>query len=230
MLILSKKGGYMKRMLSVLLCLVVVAAGCSHPLTLQNLSSYKAGFVNTARIKSIIGISATTNTPEEERLMMAVANAFKRDGVSVIYPFYTNEESLKKVDYILKIATSSEFKGSGMNFLINWPGFLIFAPALFGYSYTASFNFDADIIDVKKNRTLPRISLPIEIKFRHASTNRTWTEISWFEVSVIALIGGIVFVQYDESVTPVLMNSLEYKLGDYVESKLIAAVISASGQ
>ncbi len=194
------------------------------------MDSYKAGFLNSSPKNISVGISTSTTTPDEERFIVAVANALKRDGINVIYPFYSNEESLKTVDYVLKIATSSEFKGSGMNFLINWPGFLIFAPALFGYSYTANFNFDVDITDVKTNTTLPRINIPIEINFRHADMNRTWTEISWLEFSVIAFIGGICFIQYDKSVTPALMNSLEYKLGDYVESKIIAAVVSASGQ
>ncbi|MBF0330470.1 MAG: hypothetical protein HQL17_00930 [Candidatus Omnitrophica bacterium] len=220
----------MRRILCSLLCVVIFTSGCSHQLTMQNLDMYKAGFMNSASAKVVVGIVATTNKPEEERLLVAVANAFKRDGATIIYPFYSNEESLKKVDFVAKIATSSEFKGSGMNFLVNWPGFLIWAPALFGYGYTAAFNFDVDISDIKKNTTLPRISIPVELKFRHAAMGRTWTEISWFEVGVIAFIGGICFTQYDSSVTPSVMNTVEYKVGDYVESKILSAVISASGQ
>lgn len=220
----------MKKFLCSVLCLAVFSAGCSHPLTLSNLDCYKAGFLNSTSKKITAGIIAVTNSPEEERLVTAAVNALKRDGVAIIYPFYSNEESLKKVDYIVKIATTSEFRGSGINFLINWPGFLIFAPALFGYSYTAAFNFDVDITDVRRNSTLPRIAIPLELKFKHAEMNRTWTEISWLEVSVIAFIGGICFTQYDKSVTPTLMNTVEYKVGDYVESKILGAVISSFGE
>lgn len=220
----------MKRILCSVLCLVIFSSGCAHPLTMQNLDMYKSCFINSATKHVTVGLVATTSKPEEERLVTAVANALKRDGATIIYPFYSNEESLKKVDYIAKIATSSDFKGSGMNFFVNWPGFLIWAPAIFGYGYTASFNFDVDITDVKKNVTLPRISIPVELKFRHADINRTWTEVSWFEFSVIAFIGGICFTQYDKSVTPAVMNTVEYKVGDYVEGKVLAAVVSVSGQ
>jgi hypothetical protein len=209
-----------------MLLLIVVISGCAHPLTLKNLSNYKPIFINSEYANSTIGISVASSSPEEERLILATANSLKRDGFKVIYPFYQNEESKKSVDFIIKIAPSSEYQGSGINFLINWPGFIIFAPALFGYSYAVNFNFDVDIMDIKSNTEIPRVAIPINLLIKHADINRTWTEISWLEVSAIAFIGGIVFTGYDKSVTPMILDSYENKIGDYIASKIAAAVIA----
>jgi len=214
-----------KQQLSIFL-LIVVISGCAHPLTLKNLSNYKPIFINSEYANSVIGLSVASSSPEEERLVLATANSLKRDGFKVIYPFFQNEENKKSVDFIIKITPSSQFEGSGINFLINWPGFIIFAPALFGYSYTVNFNFDVDIADIKSNTELPRVAIPINLLIKHADMNRTWTEISWFEVSAIAFIGGIVFTGYDKSVTPMVLDSYENKIGDYIASKIASAVIA----
>ena len=57
--------------------------------------------------------------------------------------------------------------------------------------------------------------------------NRTWTELSWLEWSLIAFIGGIVFTRYDNSVTPLLINAIETRIGDYTSSKIGSTLISA---
>lgn len=209
-----------------ILLLISVISGCAHPLTLQNISLYKPSFIGNESVGSTIGLSAVYSSPEEERLVLATANSFKTNGFKVIYPFFQNEENKKAVDFVVKMTTSSEFKGSGINFLINWPGFIIWAPALFGYSYNANFNFDVDIIDVKNNSETSRVTIPINLLIKHADINRTWTEISWIEVSVIAFIGGLVFTGYDNSVTPLLLNNYETKLGDYIATKIASTLIA----
>ncbi len=202
-------------------------SGCAHPLTVKNLDLYKPSFVNSQQSNLRIGLVGVTSTPEEERLLTAAANALKRDGLKVEYPFHVNDSNRAAVDYIVKVATSSDYKGSGWNFLINWPGFLVWAPAWHGYNYRAIYGFDVDITDAKTGESLPRISSPVDLEIRHADMNRTWTELSWLEWSLIAFIGGIVFTRYDKSVTPLLVNAVETRIADYTSSKIASAVISA---
>jgi len=64
--------------------------------------------------------------------------------------------------------------------------------------------------------------IPVVLDIRHAAINRTWTEISWFEVSVIAFVGGIVFVQYDDSVTPLTSEKAAPVVGDYIAQEIVA--------
>lgn len=210
-----------------LIILVVFTLGCSHDLEVRNLDLYRPVFVESPKTDSRIGLTASTNTVEETRLVEGIANSMKKNGFKVTYPFYAREENKQTVDYIVKITTSSKFRGSGWNFLINWPGFLIWTPAWHGYNYGARFDFDVDIIETKTDSALPRLSVPVDLRFRHAAINRTWTEISWLEWSVIALIGGIVFTRYDKSVTPTLLNAIENRVSDYVAGKIAMTLISA---
>lgn len=211
--------------LTLLLC-----AGCAHTLEVKNLSLYKPEYMNSLGTDLRIGLAATTSTPEEDRLMINTVNALKRDGFKVTYPFYSSKENDATVDFVVKVATSSEYKGSGWNFLINWPGFLIWTPAWHGYNYRAVYAFDVDVMDTKTNASLPHLAIPVDLDIRHAAINRTWTELSWLEWSAIAFAGGIIFTRYDKSVTPLLVNAVESKVGDYVASKMELALSSALPQ
>ena len=216
--------------LAALLAVVFLTSSCTHTLNVKNLQLYKSAFVSSQGGNIMIGLSAVTSTPEEERLVMAVGNALKRDGFKVIFPFFANDENIGSVDYLVKLTTSSEYKGSGWNFLINFPGFLVWAPAWHGYNYRVIYGFDADITDAKTKETLPRITSPVELDIRHADMNRTWTELSWLEAGIIAFIGGLLFTRYDRGVTSLLLNATEAKIGDYVGSKIGGALISAAGE
>lgn len=216
-----------KREMALLVATLMGLAGCAHTLEVKNLDLYKAAFVSSQHASIKVGLIGVTSTPEEERLLMATANALKRDGFKVEYPFYLNDTNRSMVDFVVKVKTSSEYKGSGWNFLINWPGFLIWTPAWHGYNYQVIYAFDADITDTKTGASLPRVSMPIDLDIRHADMNRTWTELSWLEYSLIAFIGGIVFTRYDKSVTPQLINAIETRIGDYTSSKIGSTLIAA---
>jgi len=215
--------------LAGLLALALFATSCSHTLEVKNMGLYKPEFISTQGESLSIGLSAVTSTPEEERLVMALANALKRDGVKISYPFFPSGENRQSVDFAVKLTTSSEYRGSGWNFLINWPGFLVWAPAWHGYVYRVKYGFDADITDTKTNAALPRISAPVLLDIRHADMGRTWTELSWLEWSAIAFVGGLLFTRYDHDLTPQLVDATEIKIGDYVASKIAAALKAARG-
>lgn len=213
---------------SAIMALALVATGCAHSLEVKNLSFYKPAFVSNRNSGMSVGLSTATTQPEEERLVTAAANAMKRDGFKVTYPYFPNEANDEAVDFLVKLTTASQYKGSGWNFLINWPGFLLWAPAWHGYNYRAIYTFDADITNAKSGEALPRLSIPVDLNIRHADIGRTWTEISWLEWSVIAFAGGLVFIRYDHDITPQLLDMVEGKVGDYVASKLGAALLSAN--
>jgi hypothetical protein len=71
---------------------------------------------------------------------------------------------------------------------------------------------------------LSSFDLPVNLDIRHAAIDRTWTEVSWFEVGIIALVGGVVFMEYDSDVTPLLMREIERPIGEYVAKKILTNV------
>jgi len=67
-----------------------------------------------------------------------------------------------------------------LNFLINWPGFLIFMPAINGYIYEANYDVEVTLTEAAGDSKIDTWSIPIRLNLRHAAMNRTWTEVGWF--------------------------------------------------
>lgn len=154
-------------------------------------------------------------------------NELKRYSDSVIWPYQPSAET--PVDILVHINIFPEYGGSGRNFFVNFPGFLIWAPAWAGYKYRVRYLFAVTLRDVRKNQSFDKFEIPISLDVRQAEFDRTWTEISWFEVGVIAFIGGIYFTGYDPDITPKVVDAAQGTIADYVAGEIITR-INASGR
>ncbi len=91
-----------------------------------------------------------------------------------------------------------------MNFLISWPGFLIFAPAWNGFIYYLNITTDISIKQFDSGDVIISRSYNTKYRCNQAEFDRTFIEISWLGLDyfAIALIGGIFNVSYDDDITP----------------------------
>lgn len=211
-------------------CLCVVAllfGGCTHELTIENLDTYRSFGGSNLEKPLRIGIAADAVEPEHRRLLDGVASALRGYSATVTMPY--SADHLKEVDVVANIEIKTEHNGSGYNFWINFPGFLIFAPAWHGYSYEVKHAVNCTLTKPGGKEAIGQFQLPIALDVRHAAINRTWTEVSWFEVGIIALVGGVVFMDYDTSVTPLVSDKVESPLGKYVADEIVKR-INASGR
>ena len=214
------------RNLSLVICLtaLVLFAGCYHPMEITNADQYFTPPSPPFAKPLKLGVtSSNVSDPVNSRYIDAVVDALQKSASfeRVIYPF--NQATHQgQADKVVDIAVNAKYDGSGQNFWINWPGFLIFAPAIWGYKYEAEINTQVSITDMATNAS-KQIAIPTQYIFRHADMGRTWTEVSWFEVSIIALIGGIVFTGYDADVTPEFIKSVSPGYGAYVSNKIVTA-------
>jgi len=193
--------------------------GCSHPLEIHNLRSYRNVEMQPLDQSLSIGITPSSMSVDEMRLTKGVGSALGRHAAKVTLPY--NPASEKQVDVIAQVGIKSHYSGSGLNFLINFPGFLIWAPAWNGYVYEARYDIDIALTRAADRVPIDRWTTPVILDIRHSDISRTWTEISWFEVGAIALIGGVVFTQYDSDVTPLLVDAIETPIGDYLAQEIV---------
>lgn len=202
--------------------------GCSHTLEVKNISEYKSDSLVQKINKPIsIGIVFSEGDDTELRQMVKeVGSELQKYTTEVVYPF--NPNGYKKVDVEARVSIDAEYKGSGANFWINWPGFLVFAPAWNGYVYKVNYEVEVALFDVAKSKLIDKFTLPINLDIRHAAINRTWTEISWLEVSALAFIGGLAFTQYSPSVTPLVVHATSRTLGNYIAEEIVNH-LNASG-
>lgn len=214
----------MKKILFLMIATVVMA-GCSHSLEIKNFDEYFSPPKSPAEASLRIGVTSSSDADRQNsRYVAAIVSALQRCGAfeGFIYPY---DRSLHRgeVDVIIDIAVNPRYSGRVSNFFVNWPGFLIFAPAIWGYGYNAEIETIVNITRLKEDHSR-QIPIPTKYNFRQAEIDRTWTEVGWFEVSLIPFIGGFVFTGYDSDVTDEFITKVSPNYGPYVAGKIIAAL------
>jgi len=199
-------------------------AGCSHAMRITNLGEYDPPPAPRSAERYRAGVtSATLVDPGTRRYVEAVVDAMRRSGdyEPIVFPYAPS--SGEDVDLVIDIAVTSRYSGRGTNFLVSWPGFLIFAPALFGYGYRAEIDTQVSVTRLAGGG-VTAIAVPARYDFRQAELDRTWTEIGWLEVGIIPLVGGFVFTSYDPDLTPEFVAKVSPSYGRYVAAKIREAL------
>ena len=214
---------------SVVLVFGAISSGCSHNMRITNLDQ---NFTPPSAVpKQTVRVGVTSSNmshPQNSKYVNAIVDALqKNSGVErVIYPYSpTNKD---QADAVVDFSVKARYDGKSSNFFVNWPGFLIFAPAIWGYGYTADIETEALITNLKSG-TSQQLSIPLQYEFRQAEFDRTWTGIGWLEVGIIPLIGGFVFSGYDDDLTPEFIRSVSPSYGPFVATKTAKAVYDSMG-
>jgi len=203
----------------VALASIVLASGCTHALKVRNLDLYTNWELHPARKPLVVGIITSETDPALRLLIKGIAFALPRYSVKVFLPY--DPKGHQKVDAIARIAIHPAYRGSWWNFVINFPGYLLWVPALHGYVYKADYSVEIRLGRGEDDSQIASWEMPVKLDLRHADYNRTWTEISWLELGVIAFIGGLVFTGYDSNVTPILAARIQIPLGDYIAQEIV---------
>ena len=199
--------------------IMMFGSGCAHTLEVKNIRSYENMQMNPLQKPVTIGVVPATEDVDSQQLMKGIGTALGRYSATVLLPYSPGNAT--RADVVANIKIRSEYKGSGWNFLINFPGFIIFTPAWNGYVYKANYNVDILLAKGADNSRIDAWSTPINLDLRQAEFDRTWTEISWLEVGAIAFVGGIVFTGYDTDVTQPLVEKIENPIGDYIAQEIV---------
>lgn len=210
---------FAKQILSLSLGAFLIS-GCSHRLEVKNLNEFRSSSL-AARLgkPASIGVNFESDYNNLRPLVKEVATELQKYTSEVVFPY--NPNGYKKADVEARVDIRPSYRGSGVNFLINFPGFLVWAPAWNGYVYKAELKVKVDLVDTQSGQSLDSFTLPINLDIRQAEIDRTWTEVSWLEVGVIALIGGMVFTQYDPDVTSPLIDHVRETLGKHIAEEIV---------
>lgn len=195
----------------------LVATGCTHTLEVKNLDRYRmalAGPGVTLSRRPTVAVRDTTRDVASQQIVNAVAAELQKYA----------DVSLRTggpTEFTAAITVQPQYRGRGHNFWINWPGFLVWAPAWHGYIYEVNWDMDLTLTAAGRAEPLEEFAIPVFLDVRHASFNRTWTEIGWIEYGVIPLVGGLFFMRYDGNVTPLLVEKVHEPIGAYVAAEIV---------
>lgn len=198
----------------VLIMVFCMAQGCSHPLEVKNISKYSASSIESLSKDLSIGVVTPNDSESGQKLVTGTAQSLSNYVGKVVYPYSPSTSDY--VDILTKISVKSDHKGSVANFFINFPGFLIWTSAWNGFVYKPSYDVDVEIINASDNSPIETFTIPIRLDVRHAEFDRTWTQITWLESGIIGFIGGLVFIKYDDDITPLVEDRIQKTIGDYI--------------
>lgn len=200
-----------------LLVLAVSLSGCTHSLDIINLPTYRNASIVSMEKPIRVGMRSNCVDFEERNLIHGIGRNLSRYNAQATSAINSDKSN---VDVLADVSIFSDYKGSGWNFLINFPGFLVWAPAWHGYHYQVSHNITVTLSDPLSGKTIDTVNVPVVLNIRHADINRTWTEISWLEFGVIAFVGGIIFINYDDSITPDVGQKAGPVISDYIAQRV----------
>ncbi|MGE4488562.1 MAG: hypothetical protein AB7E95_03335 [Kiritimatiellales bacterium] len=200
------------------LTLITTSTGCTHQLKITNLNSYRS---SARSADKSVKVCLSAGNYAGENILSGISGNLSRYNIQVSRASGANRD----VDVNASVSISSEYKGSGWNFLINFPGFLVWAPAWHGYNYEIDHNITVHLSDARTGKPIDTINVPVVLNIRHADIRRTWTEISWLEFGIIAFVGGIVFINYDDGVTPLAAEKSGPVVTDYIAQKIAKSLV-----
>jgi len=235
---MTRSGSYRRALALSTACLGLVLGACSHDLQVKNLEMYSTPLrLSSVETPPNVGILPYTGSPDGLFYFNAIVEQLNANpAIGDLQTDYIPAPGNRfQPDLVLSIQPQVNYRSSGWNFLINWPGFLIFTPAWNGYVYRADIITNVAIND-RGGKQLGNTSVPISYSIRHAEMDRTiFTGLAWLEVSLLAFGGGIYNAQtFDRDVIGGLQpfvksNYSTYVLGQ-VEPKLRAAAAAVEPQ
>lgn len=213
------------------LIMLSLMVACTHELAVKNLDTYSTPTRLEGGDRRIrVAVLPFSGGPDETYYFNALLDRIHQSpAVAELRTDYIAGKSNSfKPDVILSIHLQVSYRSSGWNFLINWPGFLIFTPAWNGYIYHADILTRVAIHDGSGN-LVSEEQIAISYSIRQAEMDRTiWTGLAWLEVSALALIGGIynAFV-FDDDILPQLQVHVKDNYSTYVGNAVRPKILAA---
>ena len=203
---------------------VAFAVGCSHPLRVKNLEEYSRPIELGSNYpgKPTIGIMPFDGTRDETPYWNAIVERLARDpGIGEVRTNYIAQQATQpgafKPNLIVDVEPSVTYRSSGWNFLISFPGFLIFTPAWNGYIYRADVVTGFTIYD-QEGRAVDQFEVPMTYDIRHAEFDRTvWDEgMGWIVFVGAPLLSGIYNANvFDRDLIPEFVARIQSNYAEY---------------
>jgi hypothetical protein len=213
---------------------ILALSSCTYPLKINNIDMYNTPYqIGAKKEKLNVAITPFKGKPDDmfyfNEIVRSLAFNLNVASLKTDYIPMREADNDDPADLILSISPSVTYRSSGWNFIINWPGFLIFTPAWNGYVYYADIMTP---VKIQNNRgdLLQELEVPMTYDIREAEFDRTvWTGVTWLEVSALALFGGIYNAQvFDRDIIGTFQMQVKDNYTGYIIGQLVPKIDAAS--
>lgn len=210
---------------------VVVGAlaltACTHHMTIVNQKQYE----DTAGVwaeRSLTFAVETDATGEDAKALVEAVKEGLGTHSSVARVAFAKEAPRDFTpDYIVRVRPETSYEGSGWNYPITFPGFLIFTHAWNGFVYGADVTTQIEIRTPGVEQAVATQTLQTNWNLRHCDFERgAWTSSGWYTpfYGGLNLIIGFFMIPYDEDATPDFLAEVNRPYGRFVAAKVIELV------
>jgi hypothetical protein len=221
---------FRSRMIVALPVAVLLAApGCVHQMKVKNLAEYQLTAQTEKRHSvRLTGPTALEGTPYSEMI---------RDGLekhpSIREVALANEPQYDiKPDVDVHADVKVKYRGSGANFPITFPGFLLFTHAWNGYVYKADIVTTLTVTPAAGGAPRTR-TLETTYDMRHCDFGRGfWSSSGWFLPGwgATSLFAGLYMTGYDTDATPEFSKVVHDAYGAYAANNIAAMIAETETQ
>ena len=195
---------------------LLATTACTHNLRVKNLAMYERPLKlggGALGEKPTIGIMPFSASLDDLWYFNAVVERLSQDpGMGEVRTDYLARfigARAFRPNLIVDIKPIATYRSSGWNFLISWPGFLVFVPTWNGYVYHADITTTFVIYDPDGN-LLDQFDVRISYNIRHADLDRTVVAQGGgflTPLTAVAFLGGVYHgFRFDRDVIPPLQT------------------------
>lgn len=195
-------------------------AACTHSMRVPNLRQY--ALEPTHATRQNVAVLAYEGSDDAEPLFQDAVDSLRaHPSVAQLRTRWSRDDVEPDFapDVVLRITPSVEYKGSGWNLPITFPGFLVFTHAWNGYVYSADVHTEVEVIDPRSDDVVKRLDVPTAYSMRHTSAARGfWSGSGWWMPGwgATALLSGLFFISYSDSATEPFLEEVRRPYGEYI--------------
>jgi len=214
--------------LVVLLSVLTAVVGCTHTMQVKNLGAYATTASAPTRLNILLRDRSAGGAEHEYFSFVHQALATHPSVGQVVLEPEVSPEFVP--DFVVDVDPHASYKGSGLNYLITFPGFLLFTHAWNGFIYGADLVTSVTVTPRDGTPGQPR-NLEMHYDLRHCDFERgAWTSSGWYLPGFGAtnLIVGAFMVRYDPDATADFKEKVKTAYGTYIANKIVEMTLGAS--
>ncbi len=192
---------------------------CTHAMHVKNLDEYRKSVAVAGPVR--VALEDGSTSPDEHTYFTFVHEALATHaGVEVALAAELPADF--RPDVTVRVRPHPAYHGSGWNYVIAFPGFVLFTHAWNGFVYSADLTTDVELRD--GSAAPATSSLPAHYRVRYCDADRGiatssgWYTPGWGGLNAVI---GVFMVPWDPDGTPAFQREVRSAYGDYVANSIL---------
>ena len=200
---------------------VVASAACTHDMRIVEAQERFAPGRLDRSVR--VSIEGTGGEHDERMLVDFVQDALARHSSVERVAVHGQAPPDFQPDFVVTVRPATEYDASGVNYLITFPGFILFTHAWNGFHYSAEID-TAVVVALPDGTQLGETRIPARYDLRHTSFTRgAVTSSGWYTPfwGGINLIIGFFMLNYDQKATDPFLEDVRERYGRMVADEIV---------